>query len=69
MSLSSERIVRAAQDLLTDYGLHDVTMRRLASELGVRPGALYYHVPHKRLFNVERGALVGGGSCGVGVSA
>lgn len=48
MSLSSERIVRAAQDLLTDYGLHDVTMRRLASELGVRPGALYHHVPHKQ---------------------
>lgn len=48
MSLSSERIVRAAQNLLTDYGLHDVTMRRLASELGVRPGALYYHVPHKQ---------------------
>jgi len=48
MSLSSERIVQAAVGLLTDYGLHDVTMRRLAAELSVRPGALYYHVPHKQ---------------------
>lgn len=48
MSLSSERIVETAVGLLTEYGLHDVTMRRLASELSVRPGALYYHVPHKQ---------------------
>lgn len=48
MSLSSEAIVQAAHRLLTEYGLQDVTMRRLASELGVRPGALYYHVPNKQ---------------------
>ncbi len=48
MSLSSESIVRTACGLLTDYGLQDVTMRRLAAELGVRPGAIYYHVPSKQ---------------------
>ena len=48
MSLSSETIVQAAHRLLTEYGLQDVTMRRLAAELGVRPGALYYHVPNKQ---------------------
>lgn len=48
MSLSAESIVSTACGLLTDYGLQDVTMRRLAAELGVRPGALYYHVPNKQ---------------------
>lgn len=48
MALTAESIVAAAQRLLTEYGLQDVTMRRLASELAVRPGALYYHVPSKQ---------------------
>jgi AcrR family transcriptional regulator len=30
------------------YGLADVTMRRVASTLGVQPGALYYHVESKQ---------------------
>lgn len=48
MGLTSDAIVTAAHRLLADYGLHDVTMRRLAAELGVQPGALYYHVPNKQ---------------------
>lgn len=48
MALTAESIVAAAQRLLTEYGLQDVTMRRLAAELDVRPGALYYHVPNKQ---------------------
>lgn len=48
MSLSREAILSTAQRLLTDYGLQDLTMRRLASELNVRAGALYYHVPNKQ---------------------
>ena len=48
MSLSREAILSTAQRLLTDYGLEDLTMRRLASELNVRAGALYYHVPNKQ---------------------
>ncbi len=48
MALSAERIVETAHELLSHYGLQDVTMRRLAAELGVRPGALYYHVGSKQ---------------------
>lgn len=48
MSLSAEKILSTAHRLLSDYGLQDVTMRRLAAELGVRPGALYYHVGSKQ---------------------
>ncbi|MDZ5079217.1 TetR family transcriptional regulator [Nesterenkonia sp. HG001] len=48
MPLSAPVIVQAAQRLLLEYGLQDVSMRRLASELDVRPGALYYHVPNKQ---------------------
>lgn len=48
MPLSAPAIVETAHRLLLDYGLQDVSMRRLAAELDVRPGALYYHVPNKQ---------------------
>ncbi|GAB3193484.1 TetR/AcrR family transcriptional regulator [Nesterenkonia suensis] len=48
MPLSAPTIIDAAHRLLLDYGLQDVSMRRLAAELDVRPGALYYHVPNKQ---------------------
>lgn len=48
MGLSRERIVEAAFGLLQEYGLQDVSMRRISSSLDVRPGALYYHVPNKQ---------------------
>lgn len=48
MALTAQNIVAAARRLLTEYGLQDVTMRRLAAELVVQPGALYYHVPSKQ---------------------
>ncbi|MEX3610787.1 TetR family transcriptional regulator [Rothia sp. LK2588] len=38
----------SAFNLLTQYGLADLSMRRLATELGVAPGALYYHVKNKQ---------------------
>lgn len=46
--LSRERIVDAAFLVLRDYGLADLSMRRLAKELGVQAGALYWHVPSKQ---------------------
>ena len=46
--LSRERIVDAAFSVLRDYGLADLSMRRLAKELGVQAGALYWHVPSKQ---------------------
>lgn len=48
MALSREIILDTAYDLLTQYGLADLSMRRLATELGVAPGALYYHVKNKQ---------------------
>ncbi len=48
MSLSPALITETARSLLIRYGLPDVSMRRLAKELGVAPGALYYHVSSKQ---------------------
>ena len=43
-----EDVVDAALRLLDRYGLADLTMRRLATELGVGPSALYHHFPAKQ---------------------
>ncbi|MFP5022418.1 TetR/AcrR family transcriptional regulator [Pseudonocardia phyllosphaerae] len=48
MALNRERIVEQATALLGEQGLGGLSMRRLADGLGVRPGALYYHVPSKQ---------------------
>ncbi|AOW92812.1 TetR family transcriptional regulator [Rhodococcus sp. WMMA185] len=34
--------------ILDEFGLADLTMRRLASSLGVQAGALYWHFPNKQ---------------------
>ena len=41
-------VVAQALAVLDAYGLADLTMRRLASELGVQPSALYHHFPNKQ---------------------
>lgn len=41
-------VVDRALDVLDRYGLADLTMRRLAAELDVRPSALYHHFPDKQ---------------------
>ncbi len=41
-------IVAHALDVLDRYGLADLTMRRLGTELGVRPSALYHHFANKQ---------------------
>jgi TetR/AcrR family tetracycline transcriptional repressor len=48
MSLSRSDVVRAAITLLDDVGLDGLTLRRLASALGVSAPTLYWHVQHKR---------------------
>ena len=48
MHLSRDAIVSTSLELLTRYGLADVTMRRVATSLGVAPGALYWHVANKQ---------------------
>ncbi|WP_051687988.1 TetR/AcrR family transcriptional regulator [Curtobacterium sp. S6] len=66
MALTQERILTTALSLLSEYGLGDLSMRRVASELGVAPGALYYHVKNKqelltllagRMLDVPRGSV------------
>ena len=40
-------VLDGAMAILDEYGLADLTMRRLATSLGVQPGALYWHFPTK----------------------
>ena len=53
MQLRRQDVVAGALSILDEYGLADLTMRRLAASLGVGPGALYWHFPNKQ-------ALLGG---------
>ena len=53
MALSRDQVVATAVDLLRRYGLADLTMRRLARELGVAPGAIYWHVANKQELLVD----------------
>lgn len=39
--------------ILDDYGLPDLTMRRLAAALDVQPSALYWHFPNKQSLLAE----------------
>lgn len=47
LALSRERILRAAMRLADTEGLANLTMRRLADDLGVRAVSIYRHVPDK----------------------
>lgn len=48
MQLHKRDVVEAATRLLDGYGIADLTMRRLARELEVSPGALYWHFANKQ---------------------
>ncbi|WP_028645413.1 TetR/AcrR family transcriptional regulator C-terminal domain-containing protein [Nocardioides sp. URHA0020] len=48
MRYHRDDIVDRALVVLDTYGLADLTMRRLGSELGVQPSALYHHFPNKQ---------------------
>ena len=41
-------VVARAVEVLDDYGLADLSMRRLGQELGVQPSALYHHFADKQ---------------------
>ena len=45
--LTRERALRKAMQLADARGLDELTMRRLAHELGVEAMSLYHHVPNK----------------------
>lgn len=48
MQLHKRDVVEAATAILDNYGIADLTMRRLARELNVSPGALYWHFASKQ---------------------
>jgi TetR/AcrR family tetracycline transcriptional repressor len=48
VQLHKRDVVDAATRLLDSYGMADLTMRRLARELNVSPGALYWHFANKQ---------------------
>jgi TetR/AcrR family transcriptional regulator, tetracycline repressor protein len=47
MALTREHVVRTAVELLDQVGLEGLTLRRLATELGVQAPTLYWHVKDK----------------------
>lgn len=48
VQLSKESIIGAAVSILSEFGLSDMTMRRVAKQLNVAPGALYWHFKNKQ---------------------
>jgi AcrR family transcriptional regulator len=48
VTLTRDQIVTAAHARLREYGLSGLSMRRIAQDLGVAPGAIYYHVAGKQ---------------------
>ena len=48
MQLHKRDVVDVATRLLDDYGIADLSMRRLGRELNVSPGALYWHFENKQ---------------------
>ncbi|MEO9016915.1 MAG: TetR/AcrR family transcriptional regulator [Mycobacterium sp.] len=48
MQLHKRDVVAAATAILDNYGIADLTMRRLARELAITPGALYWHFVSKQ---------------------
>ncbi|NKY86223.1 TetR family transcriptional regulator [Nocardia veterana] len=48
MQLHRADVIDGAIAILDQYGLADLTMRRLANALNVQPGALYWHFPNKQ---------------------
>ncbi len=48
MQLHKRDVVAKAAAILDNHGIADLTMRRLARELDVTPGALYWHFANKQ---------------------
>ncbi|HEV2872315.1 MAG TPA: TetR/AcrR family transcriptional regulator C-terminal domain-containing protein [Actinomycetota bacterium] len=59
MALTQEQVVKRAVDLMAEVGLEALTLRRLATELGVSAPTLDWHVRNKReLLDLMAEALI-----------
>ncbi|MGJ6981302.1 TetR/AcrR family transcriptional regulator [Aestuariimicrobium soli] len=58
MALTRDEVLTTALAIVDEYGLADLTMRRLAAQLDVQAGALYYHVANKQTLLVALADLV-----------
>jgi TetR/AcrR family tetracycline transcriptional repressor len=59
VALTQEQVVERAVELMAEAGLEALTLRRLATELGVSAPSLYWHVRNKRqLLDLMAEALV-----------
>jgi TetR/AcrR family transcriptional regulator, tetracycline repressor protein len=68
VQLHKRDVVEAATTLLDSYGIADLTMRRLARELDVSPGALYWHFANKQqLLGAVADRILGGVPSATGV--
>lgn len=56
--LTRDAIVRTAFELLAEGGTDAITARALAARLGVRPGALYYHLPDMAALSDEMATVI-----------
>ena len=66
MRLTRGQVLDDALDLLDEVGLDNLTMRRLAAELGVKNGATYWHFPSKRaLLEAMADAMLNGLTVGL----
>jgi TetR/AcrR family tetracycline transcriptional repressor len=57
---SRDDVANAALGILDEYGLPDLTMRRLAAELDVQPSALYWHFSNKQTLLAELADRIAG---------
>lgn len=49
MAMTRARVIDVATSILRQFGLADLSMRRLARELDVAPGAIYWHIANKQV--------------------
>lgn len=67
MKVTRAQVVEGAYRTLSEQGLSGLSMRRLALDLGVQPGALYYHVANKQeLLAAVAARILDGGHAGAG---
>lgn len=56
--MNRDILARGGLNLLNEVGLEDLTLRRLASDLNVRAGALYWHFKNKQELLDEMASIV-----------